>query len=149
MNELWVGVISATSVLAGAVIGALFPWLSGRKRQYSEAVVQNRVDWLRIFSEHIAKVLAEVEAVRFVSDRAEHMICVRKYYRSKNYILSKINMPEPKHKLISIYLNQMDEQFERYDKEKFHALREQLLEVTRQMEKAEWEKAKKEAGGKE
>jgi hypothetical protein len=141
--------------LAGAVIGALFPWMAGRKQRYSEAVVQNRVDWLRIFSEHIAAMLAEVEAARFVGcmtngERAKgYVSCVRKYHKSKNYLLSKINMPEPKHKLISIYLNQMDGQLERYDKEEFHALRERLLEVTRQMEKAEWEKAKKEAKGKE
>ncbi|MDR0856756.1 MAG: hypothetical protein LBM78_05045 [Clostridiales bacterium] len=149
MSEVVAGIIGACAALIVGFLSNIFSGITGRKARYGEIIAKRRVEWIRMMSEHIGIILAEIEAAKRIekvqtdTDRQTLRVkCAEKYYQSKNLILSQINMTEIEHQRLSILLNEMDAQLEKYDLQKFTALREQLLEVVRLIEKIEWDRTK-------
>jgi hypothetical protein len=156
MSDGAAAIIAAVAALAGVFLGNIFASKTSRRQRYNETVAQRRVEWIRMMSEHVGTMIAEVEAARIVRDMkngiGKHKLlveCVEKYYKSKNLLLSQVNMSENEIQQFSILVSGLDGQLEKYDPVQFAALREQLLEVVRRIEKIEWVKTKNEAIGKE
>ena len=151
MEGLWGALIGAA---VGFLSAILTLWL-GRRQLYVTAVSENRMAWINIWRENLARMLACAELLNnrqccstCTSDHSSNGSCAsllqaeREFLEARGMLSTRLNLAESNHKAMLLLLNDLDY---RADREEFLRRREAILALGRKILKPEWERIKKEA----
>ena len=114
---------------------------------FAETVSQSRNKWLNEMRSFIATMLAEVqkppsiENVKDNNSSSAYPERTNAYWKARNEIMLRLNLNEPLHLMLKNEILNLDNNSDEKTIENIIAISQTLL-------KEEWEKVKKEAGGK-
>lgn len=132
---------SLISGLIGAIIGFVASLLTLRlqyKKLFAETVSQSRNKWLNEMRKYISTMLAE-------AIKCKDNVKTKEYYTARNEVLMRLNVKEPLHLMLQIEIGKLDNcHVNDYDN-----IEHNILEISRQLLKIEWDRVRKEAKGKE
>jgi len=138
------------AALIGAIIGAVFgfiaSWLTLRfnyHQLFAQTVSSNRMDWINVWRENIAKLLACAEVLHSKKP-SDHCKCEKEFFEARAMIIIRLNPKEPKHVLMNKLLENFDYKI---NNKNFNTQKEAIIELAQSILKPEWERVKKEAKG--
>lgn len=135
----------ALFTLLGVFVTAFVSWLTSfltnrynYRHLFAETVSQSRNKWLNEMRNFISVMLAEA-----IKCKDKHK--TKEYYQARNEVLLRLNITEPLHLMLQIEIGKLDNCHESdYDN-----IEHNILEISRQLLKKEWDRVRKEAEGKE
>ena len=137
------GIIAAVVSMITTNITTRFSY----KQLFAETVSQSRNKWLNEMRSFIATMLAEVqkppsiENVKDNNSSSAYPERTNAYWKARNEIMLRLNLNEPLHLMLKNEILNLDNNSDEKTIENIIAISQTLL-------KEEWEKVKKEAGGK-
>ncbi|MDR0856562.1 MAG: hypothetical protein LBM78_04045 [Clostridiales bacterium] len=147
--------VAIISGIGGAVLGGVGTWLTLRfnyRELFAKTVSNRRVEWIRLLPENIGVLLSETERnMRRKGDKKTKSPSESKsdYYISRTIVLTIINLKECLHCKLHNLILRLDDYYHKeppdQDLVAFCELRGEIIEITRKIEKAEWEHVKSEA----
>lgn len=147
-------VIAAIIALAGVILSTFIAWLTvhltlrfNYKQLFAETVSKNRMEWINVWRENIAKFLSCAKILHNYKTPSEFCLqCEKEMYEARVTVTSRLNLNEEKHKLL---LATMLELNIKETEGRFNAQCEYIESLARDILKPEWERVKSEAKGKE
>lgn len=137
------------AALGGALIGIIGTYFTLRfsyNQLYAQTVSNNRMDWINVWRENISIFLACAEILHRRNQQEKELMEVEKeLYVSRSMITSRLNLNEENHAIMLNLINAFRIKTTEVD---FVNQREAVLALAREILKPEWERVKKEAGGK-
>lgn len=137
-------VISAIIALGGVIVSVLITLLLGidasrynYKHLYAETVSESRNKWLNEMRDFISTALSEAVKTKWSYKTKE-------FYKAKNEIILRLNMKEPLHIMLSSLLDRLDNCTD----DDYAEICKNIIIVSQQLLKIEWERVKEEAKGK-
>lgn len=147
-------VIAALIAVAGVVLSAFIAWLTTHltlrfnyKQLFAETVSKNRMEWINVWRENIAKFISCAKILHTNKTQTEfNLQCEKEMYEARVAVTSRLNLNEEKHKLLLTTMLEFNLQ---ETEGRFNAQCEYIESLARDILKPEWERVKREAKGKE
>lgn len=135
MNQEITALIVGIIAFFGAIIGVMVDRFIAYKKIFSETVSESRNKWINELRQNISIVLSEA-TIGQKKDTEE-------IYKSYNEVLLRLNLTEPLHLMLSYELKKLLKCTE----DDFNEIQENIVLLSQQIHKTEWERVKKEARG--
>ncbi|MPN30954.1 hypothetical protein SDC9_178425 [bioreactor metagenome] len=148
------------SAFIGSIIGAFGAYFTLRfqyNQLFAQTVSNSRNAWLGILRDNIAEMLGEAyncasfDNEKKVENSSKNKINDSKstYLKARTQIMTRLNLNEEYHVLLKNKIDELDNLVKgKLDKKWFYTLQDEIIEISQDLLKIEWEKVKKEAGGK-
>lgn len=159
-TEVIVALVSLGGVILSTVISLLIAWRSTRynyKQLFATTVSASRKKWIDIVTDSFAQYFAAAYAIRsivemteadkskFVKERIEYW---RELVNAERMITQRFTLNDEYQKLIKYAFLEMRGIIETANDSRFSAKCEELEDLGRRLLKVEWNRVKRESGGK-
>lgn len=128
------GVIGAIFGAIATLLVGFATWKISKKSLFAKTVSESRNVWLNEMREHISGMLAE-------ANKTQTCYKTKEYYVHRNQVITRLNMGEPLHAALYERIRNLDNCTD----ENYEKLERDILLLSQETLKIEWERVKSEA----